>query len=27
VHGAPVATRDLAGFEGCGLALINPWEG
>ncbi len=23
--GASVATRDTAGFEGCGLVLINPW--
>ena len=26
VAGAAVATRDIAGFEGCGLTLINPWE-
>jgi toxin FitB len=26
VHAAPVATRDVDGFEGCGLILINPWE-
>jgi predicted nucleic acid-binding protein len=26
VHGAPVATRDVAGFQGCGLTLISPWE-
>jgi toxin FitB len=26
VHGAPVATRDVGGFEGCGLILINPWQ-
>ena len=26
VAGAAVATRDISGFEGCGLALINPWE-
>jgi predicted nucleic acid-binding protein len=26
VAGAAVATRDIGGFEGCGLALINPWE-
>ncbi len=26
VAGAAVATRDLEGFEGCGLSLINPWE-
>ena len=25
VHGASVVTRDTGGFEGCGLALINPW--
>ncbi len=24
--GAAVATRDTAGFAGCGLTLINPWE-
>jgi predicted nucleic acid-binding protein len=23
--GASVATRDIKGFEGCGLTLINPW--
>jgi predicted nucleic acid-binding protein len=22
-----IATRDTAGFEGCGLSLINPWRG
>jgi predicted nucleic acid-binding protein len=22
-----IATRDIADFEGCGVALINPWEG
>jgi predicted nucleic acid-binding protein len=26
VHGAPVATRDVGGFEGCGLSLVNPWQ-
>jgi predicted nucleic acid-binding protein len=26
VAGAAVATRDVGGFEGCGLTLINPWE-
>jgi predicted nucleic acid-binding protein len=26
VHGAPVVTRDVRGFEGCGLSLINPWQ-
>ncbi len=24
--GASVVTRDTGGFEGCGLALINPWQ-
>jgi len=24
-HGAALATRDVADFEGCGIALINPW--
>jgi predicted nucleic acid-binding protein len=23
--GASVATRDVAGFEGCGVEIINPW--
>jgi predicted nucleic acid-binding protein len=23
--GADVATRDVSGFEGCGLTLNNPW--
>jgi predicted nucleic acid-binding protein len=27
VHGAAVATRDTAGFEGCGVKVVNPWEG
>ena len=22
---ATLATRDLAGYEGCGIKLINPW--
>ena len=26
VAGAAVATRDISGFEGCGLTLIDPWE-
>jgi predicted nucleic acid-binding protein len=26
VAGAAVATRDLEGFAGCGLSLINPWD-
>ena len=25
-QGAGVVTRDVSGFEGCGLTLINPWE-
>ena len=25
-HGASVVTRDTGDFEGCGLALINPWS-
>ena len=24
-HGASLATRNLADFEGCGVALVNPW--
>jgi predicted nucleic acid-binding protein len=24
--GATMVTRDISGFEGCGLTLINPWE-
>jgi hypothetical protein len=24
-HDASVVTRDIGGFEGCGLTLINPW--
>ncbi len=24
-RGAVVATRDASGFEGCGVAVINPW--
>lgn len=26
VHGAPVVTRDLGGFEDCGLSLVDPWQ-
>lgn len=26
VHGAAVATRDVGGFEGCGLSVVDPWE-
>jgi predicted nucleic acid-binding protein len=25
-HGAAVATRNVADFEGCGIDVINPWE-
>lgn len=25
-HGATGVTRDVGGFAGCGLALINPWQ-
>ena len=25
VHGAAVATRDLYGFDDCGIEVINPW--
>lgn len=25
VHGATVATRDLYGFENCGVEVVNPW--
>lgn len=24
--GARMVTRDIGGFEGCGITLINPWE-
>lgn len=24
--GASIATRDVSGFTGCGIAVINPWE-
>lgn len=24
--GAAIATRDISGFENCGIELINPWE-
>lgn len=27
MHGAPVATRDVGGFDGCGVTVVNPWEG
>lgn len=25
-HGASVVTRDIGGFEGCGIALVDPWK-
>ena len=25
-RGASVATRDVSGFQGCGIDVINPWE-
>ncbi len=25
-NGATIVTRNTVDFEGCGLALINPWE-
>ena len=25
-HGASVATRNVADFEGCGVRVVNPWE-
>lgn len=25
-HGALLATRDIGGFEGCGVSLVNPWQ-
>lgn len=25
-HGATMATRDIGGFAGCGLVLVNPWQ-
>jgi toxin FitB len=24
-HGAAVATRDIGGFAGCGVTLVDPW--
>ena len=26
-RGAAIATRDVGGFEGLGIELVNPWEG
>jgi hypothetical protein len=25
-NGASVVTRDVSGFEGCGVTLVNPWD-
>ncbi len=27
VHGTTLATRNTDDFEGCGVRLVNPWEG
>lgn len=27
VHGASVATRDVADFAGCGVRVVSPWDG
>lgn len=27
VHGATVATRNVRDFDGCGIKVVNPWEG
>jgi predicted nucleic acid-binding protein len=26
-HGATLATRNTSDFEGCGVRVVNPWEG
>jgi predicted nucleic acid-binding protein len=26
LHGATLATRNIADFEDCGIRLVNPWE-
>ena len=26
VHGALLATRNIANFEDCGIRLVNPWR-
>lgn len=26
-HGAAMATRNVADFQGCGIEVIDPWEG
>ena len=25
-RGAPVATRNVEDFEGCGIEVVNPWD-
>jgi len=25
-QGASVVTRNVSDFEGCGIAVVNPWE-
>ena len=25
VHDATIATRDMGGFENCGIEVVNPW--
>lgn len=27
VHGAMLATRNAGDYEGCGIAVVNPWQG
>jgi len=27
MHGATLATRNIADFEHCGISLVNPWQG
>jgi predicted nucleic acid-binding protein len=26
IHGAPLATRNVDDFQGCGITVANPWE-
>ena len=26
LHGSGLATRNVADFDGCGIALVNPWK-
>ena len=26
-HNLPIMTRNVADFDGCGLSIINPWDG